>query len=384
MKIDFLNRLNPEMECIALLERRFRTGADASHNIEELRTHLSTTYNIPTFELEPLLAPLIDVENYVNKNLAVREERLRFFFIPRSNGLSSLGGALFSMLQSRLHYGSLSKERRLQELIQVLSRITGMESESWQAVTDLDSLIRFLLSCNCTEDVKWISTALYYSIEEYLEELDVILRKATGLFLDHLPDLTALCQEAIRCAQEQIGDDPSMIFHGVSMEQLPPHVTVIPSAMNFHGLQWDMGSEQLYYGIFYPNLTNLIAKYSDQGSRPGGSSEIHQRQKPPGDSPRGQGQLLQRAGSGGAAGSLPRHHFAPHEPSVQRESVDRDQAGHQHLLRAEPAQYAPVHAGIGALSVLNQPHIRKNCGRANALPAEVLIGISRCCPNRSP
>lgn len=266
MKIDFLNRLNPEMECIALLERRFRTGAEASHNIEELRTHLSTTYNIPTFELEPLLAPLIDVENYVNKNLAVREERLRFFFIPRSNGLSSLGGALFSMLQSRLHYGSLSKERRLQELIQVLSRITGMESESWQAVTDLDSLIRFLLSCNCTEDVKWISTALYYSIEEYLEELDVILRKATGLFLDHLPDLSALCQEAIRCAQEQIGDDPSMIFHGVSMEQLPPHVTVIPSAMNFHGLQWDMGSEQLYYGIFYPNLTNLIAKYSDQAA----------------------------------------------------------------------------------------------------------------------
>lgn len=50
------------------------------------------------------------------------------------------------------------------------------------------------------------------------------------------------------------------------MEQLPPHVTVIPSAMNFHGLQWDMGSEQLYYGIFYPNLTNLIAKYSDQAA----------------------------------------------------------------------------------------------------------------------
>lgn len=266
MKIDFLNRLNPEMECIALLERRFCTRADASHNIEELRTHLSTTYNIPIFELEPLLAPLIDVENYVNKNLAVREERLRFFFIPRSNGLSSLGGALFSMLQSRLHYGSLSKECRLQELIRVLSRITGIETESWHCVSDLDSLIRFLLSCNCTEDVKWIATALYYAIEEYLEELDVILRKATGLFLDHLPDLTALCQEAIRCAQEQIDDDPSMMFHGVSIEQLPPHVTVIPSAMNFHGLQWDMGAEQLYYGIFYPNLTSLIAKYSDQAA----------------------------------------------------------------------------------------------------------------------
>ena len=42
--------------------------------------------------------------------------------------------------------------------------------------------MQFLLHNGCTEDVKWICTALYYAADDYLEELDVILRKATGLF----------------------------------------------------------------------------------------------------------------------------------------------------------------------------------------------------------
>ena len=45
-----------------------------------------------------------------------------------------------------------------------------------------------LLQSPASEDVKWICTALFYSIDDYMEELDIILRKATALFLEHVPD----------------------------------------------------------------------------------------------------------------------------------------------------------------------------------------------------
>ena len=46
---------------------------DAQNNIEQVRHYLSDKYDIPPFELEPLLQPLAEVENYVNSNLSVSE-----------------------------------------------------------------------------------------------------------------------------------------------------------------------------------------------------------------------------------------------------------------------------------------------------------------------
>ena len=87
--------------------------------------------------------------------------------------------------------------------------------------------------------MKWVCTALYYSMDEYLEELDVILRKATGLFLEHLPDVTDLCRQTAAYAKEQIGDDPSRVFHNLNVATQPSAVTIYPCLMGFHGLSWD-------------------------------------------------------------------------------------------------------------------------------------------------
>lgn len=37
MQIQYFERLNPEMECIYLLERRYQAGEDAPHSIPALR-----------------------------------------------------------------------------------------------------------------------------------------------------------------------------------------------------------------------------------------------------------------------------------------------------------------------------------------------------------
>lgn len=111
MQIQYFERLNPEMECIYLLERRYQAGEDAPHSIPALRDHLSGKYNIPMFELEAMLQPLIDLENYVVSNLQVSEERLRFFFSSRGGTTSALARPLYAVLHSRPHYGSLRRPK---------------------------------------------------------------------------------------------------------------------------------------------------------------------------------------------------------------------------------------------------------------------------------
>ena len=217
MNIQFLTRICPEAECIFLLERRFRPGMDAQNNIGQVRHYLSDKYDIPPFELEPLLQPLAEVENYVNSN-------------------------------------------------QTLQHFLDVPENALDHVTCINDLVQFLMKNGCTEDVKWVCTALYYSMDEYLEELDVILRKATGLFLEHLPDVTDLCRQTAAYAKEQIGDDPSRVFHNLNVATQPSAVTVYPCLMGFHGLSWDFADSRIYFGVYYEALTNLIQKYSDQSA----------------------------------------------------------------------------------------------------------------------
>ena len=93
MQIQYFERLNPEMECIYLLERRYQAGEDALHSIPALRDYLSEKCNIPMFELEAMLQPLIDLENYVVSNLG-SEERLPLFFLVRRHDLGAGPAAL--------------------------------------------------------------------------------------------------------------------------------------------------------------------------------------------------------------------------------------------------------------------------------------------------
>ena len=244
MQIQYFERLNPEMECIYLLERRYQAGEDAPHSIPALRDYLSGKYNIPMFELEAMLQPLIDLENYVVSNLQVSEEQLRFFFSSRGGTTSALARPLYAVLHSRPHYGSLPEAEKLGALKRVLARVLGLETEDLAGIDSFDALIRFLLQSPATEDVKWICTALFYSIDEYMEELDIILRKATALFLEHVPDTAAsLCRSAMKDAKAKIGDDPVALFVNLSLPQRPERLTVVPSMMAFHGVQWDFAAE---------------------------------------------------------------------------------------------------------------------------------------------
>ena len=150
MQIQYFERLNPEMECIYLLERRYQAGEDAPHSIPALRDYLSGKYNIPRFELAAMLQPLIDLENYVVSNLQVSEEQLRFFFSSRGGTTSALARPLYAVLHSRPHYGSLPEAEKLGALKRVLARVLGLETEDLAGIDSFDALIRFLLQSPAT------------------------------------------------------------------------------------------------------------------------------------------------------------------------------------------------------------------------------------------
>lgn len=266
MGVRYLERINPEAECILLLERRFQPDPESPRSIDEIRSYLSEKYDIPLFELDPLLQPLLEVESYVNSNLSVSEDRLRFFFTMRSKGPASLAWPLYQVLKSGVHFGTLDEPERLRALAAPLARIMDIDVENMAGIESQQQLMQYLLQSSCSEDVKWICTALYYSIDDYLEELDVILRKATGLFLEHLPDLGSTCRKAIAFAREQIGEDPSGIFHNLKIASQPEQVTVVPCLMGFHGLRWDFQDARLDFGVYYSQIGALIQKYSDQST----------------------------------------------------------------------------------------------------------------------
>ena len=212
----------------------------------------------------------------------------------------------------------------------ILCRFLDVPDDSLDHVTCTDELIQFLMKNGCTEDVKWVCTALYYSMDEYLEELDVILRKATGLFLEHLPDVTALCRQTAAYAETQIGDDPSRIFHNLNITTQSEVITVYPCLMGFHGLSWDFSDSHIYFGVYYELLTNLIQKYSDKSSLP-------------------ESRGVQRPGYLRKIGPGPCHHLSSHEPPDQRRLRHHHQAGYQYVLHPEFPHPPPLHSGTGPL-----------------------------------
>lgn len=280
MQITYSQRFIPEMECIYLLERHFQDPANGPTSIPEIRDSLSAKYNIPIFELDPLLQPLADVEHYVLTNLNVSEEKLRLLFSARGRGLTSLAQALYHPLQNHIRYNSLPERARIAALKPIIARTLDLDGDALDSVEDLDSLMHYLLQENAGEDVKWVCAALYYAADTYLEELDITLRKATALFLEHLPDSTALCAQAMAAARQQIVPDPSRLFVNFHLDQEPEHITVLPSLMAFHGLQWFFPENQLYYGVYYGKITELVSRYADQ------SASLVRRLKAMGDNSR--------------------------------------------------------------------------------------------------
>lgn len=263
MKIHFLDRIDPEHECIALLERRFNPDPNAPHSTGELRTYLSERYSIPMFELDPLLQPLQEVDEYVNSHLDVSEERLSFFFTMCSYGPVSLASHLCNVLKSGVRFKNLSEAEKLKALAIPLNQLTSISIAELEEVHDHDELFRLLLKCNSPKDVKWICAVLYYSMDECLDELDIILRKATGLFLECLPDITARCADAIDYAKERIGSHPEQLFGVLKVPALTSDVTVRPSAVGFNALHWDFRNSVIFVGIYYKLIADLVQKYSD-------------------------------------------------------------------------------------------------------------------------
>ena len=58
----------------------------AVNSVEALASRLTERYNIPGFELEPLLNPLAELERTVNGGLTVSEDKLKFYFTIRDKG----------------------------------------------------------------------------------------------------------------------------------------------------------------------------------------------------------------------------------------------------------------------------------------------------------
>lgn len=205
----------------------------------------------------------MEIENYVNSNLQVSEDRLRFFFATRTEGPLSLAQYMYGMLRPRVRFDTLDEPARLKALAQLLSNISKIRPEALSSFDCHDDLFRFLLKTGCTEEIKGLCIALYYSIDEYLDELDIILRKVSALFLEHLPDLSKACRGAMDYARQRAGDNPAKLFGVLDVPDTAEEVCMVPSIMGFHRLHWDFEARRVYVGIYYGMIAELVQKYSN-------------------------------------------------------------------------------------------------------------------------
>ncbi|MBS5671655.1 MAG: ArsR/SmtB family transcription factor [Oscillospiraceae bacterium] len=266
MEILCHNNYCPEMECISLLEQRFDTRPTAVNSVEALASRLTERYNIPGFELEPLLNPLAELERTVNGGLTVSEDKLKFYFTIRDKGQSSLAGFLLPELKSQQQFQGLTEEDRSALIRRVLRRILDVPEAEFPVFPTLNHLMEYLRRNKHAEDVKWICATLYCAVEEYLEELNGILRMAVALFQEHLPDLSQQYRQTARYAREKLQNDFSSLFPGMEPEKTLKRITVYPSIMGFDGVSWNLETNDLYFGIYYQTILTLIEKYSDQSS----------------------------------------------------------------------------------------------------------------------
>ena len=169
-------------------------------------------------------------------------------------------------MKSQQQFQGLTEEDRSALIRRVLRRILDVPEAEFPVFPTLNHLMEYLRRNKHAEDVKWICATLYCAVEEYLEELNGILRMAVALFQEHLPDLSQQYRQTARYAREKLQNDFSSLFPGMEPEKTLKRITVYPSIMGFDGVSWNLETNDLYFGIYYQTILTLIEKYSDQSS----------------------------------------------------------------------------------------------------------------------
>ncbi len=122
-------------------------------------------------------------------------------------------------MKSQQQFQGLTEEDRSALIRRVLRRILDVPEAEFPVFPTLNHLMEYLRRNKHAEDVKWICATLYCAVEEYLEELNGILRMAVALFQEHLPDLSQQYRQTARYAREKLQNDFSSCSRGWSRKR---------------------------------------------------------------------------------------------------------------------------------------------------------------------
>ena len=112
--------VDPLVECIFLLNRRYGQLSDIPNNIATLAKQICDRYEIPTSALQHEIDILSKIEEHVLNNLSAPKEQLEFFFTYTEGILANLAWGLYFLEQEHIDFACLSAEGMLQELHHLL------------------------------------------------------------------------------------------------------------------------------------------------------------------------------------------------------------------------------------------------------------------------
>ncbi len=268
MDFQITPHVDPLVECIFLLNRRYGQLSDIPNNIATLAKQICDRYEIPTSALQHEIDILSKIEEHVLNNLSAPKEQLEFFFTYTEGILANLAWGLYFLEQEHIDFACLSAEGMLQELHHLLCIALNCPPEALSAVRDTPSLALFLESYPCSLHTKWTSLLFWCKPAEYQRQFRSILQEAAALF----QEMADLLDPLLEAAAPGLAELFSQKDQNNVLQKLAPHYTgpviLRPSAIWFNGMGivWDhtrsdSSEARLFTGILYQPLVKLTQQY---------------------------------------------------------------------------------------------------------------------------
>ena len=289
--IQLSQRLNPAVECISILARRFSQHPGAPRSLREEILYICQKYKLPTESLLPLLDPLIQIETHVLEGLLPIEENVQLLFAYHNNpDIANLAWGMYFLDQMNITLADLSPQERLPYLHVLLCFCLGGTNGDLDGVADLASLSLYLEDLSCPPCVKWICQLFWCQPEKYQSRYRQIMARGIELFrqVEHLAD--PLLEQMLPGIQEALKDETHnshLPLHFQPDESMPSY----PMAMNFHCSsviycynlpethEHPSFTKLHLVGMLRQHLTELLAQYNNACASIAGSaraiSDVH-------------------------------------------------------------------------------------------------------------
>lgn len=256
--------INPAVECILMLGRRFTQISDAPTCVRDQVQQESEKNNLQMQTQAQEVTALAEMEQRLVDRLSAPEETLRLYFSRTETPLNTLAWALYFLDQARIDFSCLSPQQQLTECRHLLRQVLNCSQQATEAVSDLPSLSVFLTAKACSSHIKWAIMHFWCRPAECQAEFRRIMQEATEILLEDRDVITDILSRTAASRQRFCQQPMEQTLEKWSLSRTQD-IAVCPSIAEFSSFYvieslWHPGSYWAFVGVMYQPVQEMIAQ----------------------------------------------------------------------------------------------------------------------------